>query len=121
MVLTPPERRELKRRARNRSLAVELVKRTEGHFDVSSGHSYRDVRQRLDCSDEYYPEWKRRFQRRTFWPDSIRAIAVVNAGTRTAEAEARILEATPSRVPPTVRAHWSSYRLAKELALVSRA
>ena len=29
IVLAPPERRELKRRARKRSLAVELVKRTE--------------------------------------------------------------------------------------------
>jgi transposase len=62
IVLAPPERRELKRRARQRSLAVELVKRTEVILMLAPGHSYREVRQRLDCSDEYIREWKRRFQ-----------------------------------------------------------
>src|SRR5258708_8306719 len=56
------ERRELKRRARQRSLAVELVKRTEVILMLAAGHSYREVRQQLDCSDEYIREWKRRFQ-----------------------------------------------------------
>ena len=57
-VLAPPERRELKRRARKRSLAVELVKRTEVILMLAAGHSYREVRQRLGCSDEYIREWK---------------------------------------------------------------
>jgi len=51
IVLAPPERRELKRRARKRSLAVELVKRAELILMLAAGHSYREVRQRLDCSD----------------------------------------------------------------------
>src|SRR5258708_8536829 len=62
IVLAPPERRELKRRARKRSLAVELVKHTEVILMLAAGHSYREVRQQLDCSDEYIREWKRRFQ-----------------------------------------------------------
>ncbi len=61
-MLAPPERRELKRRARKRSLAMELVKRAEVILMLASGHSYREVRQRLDCSDEYIREWKKRFQ-----------------------------------------------------------
>src|ERR1700751_2706529 len=62
IVLAPPERRELKRRARKRSLAVELVKRAEVILMLAAGHSYREVRRRLDCSDEYIREWKKRFQ-----------------------------------------------------------
>ena len=61
-MLAPPERRELKRRARKRSLAAELVKRAEVSLMLAAGHSYREVRQRLDCSDEYIREWKKRFQ-----------------------------------------------------------
>ena len=61
-MLTPPERRELKRKARKRSLAVELVKRAEVILMLASGHSYREVRQRVDCSDEYIRECKKRFQ-----------------------------------------------------------
>src|SRR5258708_35331798 len=62
IALAPPERRELMRRARKRSLAVELVKRAEVILMLAAGHSYREVRQRLDCSDEYIREWERRVQ-----------------------------------------------------------
>src|SRR6266567_3120953 len=78
IVLAPPERRELKRRARKRSLAAELVNRAEVILMLAAGHSYREVRQRLGCSDEYIREWKKRFKR-SVWQDSIRVIAVVNA------------------------------------------
>src|SRR5260221_2785285 len=66
IVLAPPERRELKRRARKRSLAAELVKRAEVILMLAAGRSYREVRQRLDCSDEYIREWKKRFQEERF-------------------------------------------------------
>src|ERR1700757_251321 len=115
IVLAPPERRELKRRARKRSLAVESVKRTEVILMLAAGHSYREVRQRLDCSDEYIREWKRRFQEERLteldsrYRDSHRR-------TRTAETEARILEATREG-PTDGTTHWSSYRLAREVGL----
>jgi transposase len=111
VVLAPPERRELKRRARKRSLAVELVKRAEVVLMLAGGHSYREIRERLDCSDEYIREWKKRFQE-----GRLAALDSRYRGsqrrTRTAEVEARILEAT--RQGPT---HWSSYRLARKLGL----
>src|ERR1700750_572142 len=46
IVLAPPERRELKRGARQRSLAAELVKRAEVILMLAAGHSYREIRQR---------------------------------------------------------------------------
>src|SRR5258708_13395545 len=93
IVLAPPERRELKRRARKRSLAMELVKRAEVILLLAAGHSYREVRQRLDCSDEYIRGWKKRFQEERLaglhspYPGSQRR-------TPTPTTAARILEAT---------------------------
>jgi transposase len=89
-VLAPPERRELKRRARKRSLAVELVKRAEVILMLAAGHSYREVRQRLDCSDEYIREWKKRFQKERLAGLDSRYRGSQRR-TRTAETEARIL------------------------------
>jgi transposase len=115
VVLAPPERRELKRRARKRSLAVEIVKRAEVILMLAAGHSYREVRERLDCSDEYIREWKKRFQEgRLAGLDS--RYQGSQRRTRTAQGEARILEAT-RQGPTDGTTHWSSYRLAKKLGL----
>jgi transposase len=114
-VLAPPERRELKRRAQKRSLAVELVKRAEAILMLAAGHSYREVRQRLDCSDEYIREWKKRFQEERLAGLDSRYRGSPRR-TRTAETEARILELT-RQGPKDGTTHWSSYRLAKELGI----
>src|ERR1700747_2009511 len=115
IVLAPPERRELKRRARKRSLAVELVKRAEVILMLAAGHSYREVRRRLDCSDEYIREWKKRFQEERLAGLDSRYHGSQRR-TRTAETEARILEAT-RQGPTDGTTHWSSYRLARELGI----
>src|SRR5260221_4042832 len=103
------------RRRRKRSLAVELVKRAEVISMLAAGHSYREVRQRLDCSDEYIREWKRRFQEERLAGLDSRYRGSQRR-TRTAETEARILEAT-RHGPTDGTTHWSSYRLAKELGI----
>src|SRR5260221_4245395 len=82
---------------------------------LAAGHSYREVRQRLDCSDEYIREWKRRFQEERLAGLDSRYRGSQRR-TRTAETEARILEAT-RQGPTDGTTHWSSYRLAKELGL----
>src|SRR5262245_62100067 len=82
---------------------------------LAAGHTYREVRQRLDCSDENIREWKRRFQgERLAGLDS--RYRGSQRRTRTAETEARILEAT-RQGPTDGTTHWSSYRLAKELSI----
>jgi transposase len=115
VVLAPPERRELNRRTRKRSLAVEIVKRAEVILMLASGHSYREVRERLDCSDEYIREWKKRFQEERLAGLDSRYRGS-QPRTRTAEGEARILEAT-RQGPADGTTHWSSYRLAKKLGI----
>ena len=60
---------------------------------LAAGHSYREIRQRLDCSAEYVREWKRGFQEdRLAGLDS--PLSRKSTPTRTAETEARILELT---------------------------
>src|ERR1700760_452430 len=115
VVLAPPERRELNRRARKRSLAVEIVKRAEVILMLASGHSYREVRERLDCSDEYIREWKKRFQEERLAGLDSRYRGS-QPRTRTAKGEARILEAT-RRGPADGPTHWSSYRLVQKLGM----
>src|SRR5260221_14310193 len=92
IALAPPERRELMRRRRKRSLAVELVKRAEVISMLAAGHSYREVRQRLDCSDEYIREWEKRFQEERLAGLDCR-FAGSQRRTRTTETEASFLEA----------------------------
>ena len=62
VVLTPAERKELERRTRSRSLASELVKRTEVILMLEDGHSYNEVRREIACTDRYISGWKLRFQ-----------------------------------------------------------
>jgi hypothetical protein len=56
---------------------AELLRVEMRSFGKLSKGSERNW-QRLDRSNEYIREWKRRFQR-SVWQDSIRVIAVVNA------------------------------------------
>src|SRR5260221_11329002 len=82
---------------------------------LAAGRSYREVRQRLDCSDEYIREWKKRCQEERLAGLDSRYRGSQRR-TRTAETEARILEAT-RQGPTDGTTHWSSYRLAKELGI----
>src|ERR1700736_5049037 len=53
VILTPPERRELKRRARGRALAVESVRRAKVILMLAGGSSYSEICARLGCTDRY--------------------------------------------------------------------
>jgi transposase len=115
VVLAPPERKELERRARSRSLAAELVKRAKVILMLAAGHSYSEISEKLTCTDRYISAWKQRFkQERLAGLDSRYRGAEYRR--RTAQTEARILELT--RLGPSDGStHWSSYRLAKELGV----
>src|SRR5258707_1655370 len=112
LVLAPPERRELKRRARSRSLAAELVKRAKLILLLAGGHSYSEIGRRLSCTDRYISVWKQRFVQ-----ERLVGLASRYRGNqhrrRSAATEAQILELT-RRGPSDGSTHWSSYRLAKE-------
>ena len=93
VILAPPERTELKRRARSRSLAVEAVKSAKVILMLAGGGSYSEICERLGCTDRYINLWKERFQQeRLSGLDSRYRGAAYRR--RTAQTEARILELT---------------------------
>src|SRR5215469_14147032 len=115
VVLAPPERRELERRARSRSLAVELVNRAKVILMLAAGGSYAEIGERLGCTDRYISLWKKRFKQERLLGLNSRYRGAEHR-RRTAQTEARILELT-RRGPTDGSTHWSSYRLAKELGI----
>jgi transposase len=115
VVLAPPERKELERRARSRSLAVELVRRAKVILMLAAGWSYSEIGERLGCTDRYISLWKERFkQERLIGLDSRYPGAERRRSS--AQTQARILELT-RREPTDGSTHWSSYRLAKEVGV----
>jgi hypothetical protein len=93
VILAPPERRELKRRARSRSLAVESVRRAKVILMLAAGESYGEICERLGCSDRYVSLWKERFQQERLSGSDSRYRGAKHR-RRTGEIEARILEVT---------------------------
>ena len=113
--LAPPERRELQRRARGRSLSVESVRRAKVILMLAGGSSYSEICARLGCTDRYISLWKERFQQERLGGLDSRYRGAEHR-RRTAQTEARILELTRSE-PTDGSTHWSSYRLAKEVGV----
>src|SRR6267378_3017414 len=115
ITLAPPERRELERRARSRTVEAEDCKRAKLILLVAKGYSFSEIGRRLDCTDRYISVWKRRFQHgRLSGLDS--RYRGSQRRVRTAQMEAKILEAT-RKGPRDGTTHWSSYRLAKYLGV----
>ena len=82
---------------------------------VAKGLSFSEICRRLDCTDRYISVWKRRFEQ-----ERLKGLDSRYRGSqrrvRTAEMEAKILEAT-RKGPSDATTHWSSYRLAKHLGV----
>jgi transposase len=115
VILAPPERRELQRRARGRSLSVESVRRAKVILLLAGGSSYSEICARLGCTDRSISLWKERFQQERLGGLDSRYRGA-EYRRRTAQTEARILELTRSK-PTDGSTHWSSYRLAKEVGV----
>jgi transposase len=115
ITLAPPERRELQRRARSRTLSAEDNKRARLMLLIAKGLSFSEICRRLNCTDRYISVWKRRFEQ-----ERLKGLDSRYRGSqrrvRTAQLEAKILEAT-RQGPPDGTTHWSSYRLAQHLGV----
>src|SRR6516164_7370181 len=95
VVLAPPERRELERRARSRSLSVELVKRAKVILMLAAGRSYGEISERLGCTDRYISLWKKRFKQERLAGLNSRYRGAEHR-RRTAQIEARIFGTDPT-------------------------
>jgi transposase len=111
--LAPPERRELQRRVRSRSVRAEDSKRARVILELVSGRSVRETATLLGCSTSYVQRWAGRFR-----AQRVAGLHARHKGRAVAKdaaaVEARILEWT-RRGPDDGTTQWSCRRLAQKL------
>jgi len=114
LILSPPERRELQRRVRSRSVRTEDSRRARVILELASGRGLRGTASSLACSTSYVQRWAGRFR-----AERMGGLVARHRGRAMAQGaaklEARILEWT-RRGPDDGSTQWSSRRLARKLA-----
>ena len=115
LMLSPPERRELSRRLRSRSVRSEDARRADVILRSARGQSVREIAGALGCSTSYVQRWTNRF-RQTGLSGLVAQHRGRKARANAAALEAKVLEWT-RRGPDDGSTHWSSRRLARKLGL----
>lgn len=113
LILTPPERKELQRRMRSRSLRAEDCRRARVILELAGGRGLRETASYLACSSSYVQRWAGRFRAQRMAGLVARHQGRVPSNGA-AKLEARILEWT-RRGPDDGTTQWSSRRLALKL------
>ena len=117
IILSPPERRELRRMSRSRSARNEDVRRANIVLRTARGtHSLREISRSERCSVNTVRLWRDRFlsQRLTgLW--SRHHGRMSDAGSE--HIDARIIHWTLHRKPTDGSTHWSSRKLAAKLGV----
>lgn len=115
MVVSPPERRELDRRVRSRTIRAEDARRARLILLLAKGESYASIAEKLGCSSAFISRWKKRFLE-----GRLAGLYPRHRGSKTTtltpRLEARILSWT-RKPPPDGSTHWSTRRLAKHLGV----
>jgi len=113
--LTPAERDELQARVRSRTGRAHDARIARTVLLLADGLSYREIAERVGCSEPFISKWKQRFL-----TERLAGLYVRHAGqparVLTDKLEARILNATRTK-PTDGSTHWSTRRLAKKLGL----
>ena len=115
IVLAPPERRELKRRAERRNGRADDAKRARLILGLAGGQTYSQIINALACSQNYIVRWKSRFLEQR-----IGGLYARHQGRKpahnAAQLQARILNYT-RRGPRDGSTHWSTRKLGKTLGI----
>ncbi len=116
IILSPPERRELQRRARSRRGRADDTKRAKLILKIAAGQFLHPHEMKsLECSQNYIVRWKERFLE-----ERIAGLYARHKGRppsqEAARLEARILDYT-RRGPGDGSTHWSTRKLAKALRI----
>src|SRR5689334_18049055 len=115
LTLTAPERRELKKRLRSRTLPAEDVRRARLILMLAQGDSYSQILHSLACNRSYISRWKQRFVEQR-----LAGLYARHPGRavekQTPKLEARILAWT-RKAPPDGSTHWSTRKLAQQLGI----
>src|SRR4051794_21890334 len=108
--LTEAERVELSQRAARRSGRAEDGRRARLILLLDAGHSWEQIRDKLDCNDAFISRWSKRFLR-----ERLAGLFSRHAGQGprklTPRLEARILNWTLKRKPVDGSTHWSTRKL----------
>src|SRR5882672_681804 len=114
--LTEPERMELSQQATSRSGRADDARRARLILLLEAGHTWAQIRDKLDCNDAFIDRWSKRFgQERLAGLFSRHAGQL--ASTLTPKLEARILEWTVKRKPADGATQWSTRRLGEQLGI----
>jgi len=114
--LTESERMELSQRATSRSGRADDGRRARLILLLEAGHSWAQIRDKLDCNDAFIDRWSKRFGR-----ERLVGLFSRHAGRgpskRTPALEARILDWTLKRKPADGSTHWSTRKLGSALTI----
>jgi transposase len=113
--MTKRERVELERRAKSRAGRADDARIARVLLLLSDGLTYREIAERVDCSEPFIAKWKKRFV-----SDGLAGLYARHEGrpvtVLTPKMEARILNWTRKK-PTDGTTHWSTRRLAKKLGV----
>ncbi|MGH7929343.1 MAG: IS630 family transposase [Candidatus Binatia bacterium] len=115
MGLSESERSQLERMASSRAGRAEYARIARVLLLLADGCTYRDIAERVDCSEPFISKWKQRFLEERLAGLYVRHQGRV-ATVLTPKLEARILNWTRKK-PTDGSTHWSTRRLAKKLGI----
>lgn len=114
MKLSVSEMMELQRQASARNGRADSARHARLILLLAQGHTWAEIRAKLDCSDSYIDRWSKRFA-----ADRLSGLFARHSGRKrkklTERLEARVLAWTTKRKPADGSTHWSSRKLAAEL------
>ncbi len=114
IVLTEAERMELNQRAARRSGRADDARRARLILLLEAGHTWKVIRDKLDCNDAFIDRWMKRFREERL-AGLFSRHAGQEASTLTPALEARILEWTVKRKAPDGSTQWSTRKLGSQL------
>lgn len=114
--LTKAERVELTKRATSRTGRAEDARRARLILLLDQGHTWAQIRGKLACNDGFINCWSRRFDEERLSGLYSRH-AGQPAGKLNEKLEAKILAFTAGKKPADGSTHWSTRKLARELAV----
>ena len=116
IILAPPERRELKRRAGSRTIRQEDARRAQVILLLASRATWITIQERLGCTPAFINKWSKRFREGRLPALRSRKAKGNSPTVLTPAMEAKILAATRTR-PLDGSTHWSTRRLGKHLGV----
>ena len=115
IVLSEFEQRELRARAKGRTVRAEDAQRARLILLLAEGRSYAEIESKLDCSQRFIKLWRSRFL-----AQRLDGLYARHQGRQSApqadRSEAQILAAT-RQAPPDGSTHWSGRKLARQLGI----